>query len=154
MDAPCPLCDKLSRLAEVPDEDLVWQFPHSIAFLGSYQYHHGYCVLVSRKHVGELYQLPADERQAYLEEMCLLARVIQDAFQPIKMNYELLGNQVPHLHWHLFPRYKYDPEKLKPVWLAIDRAETFIQEKVRLHGSVSRPATTQRLRTGLRKATQ
>jgi diadenosine tetraphosphate (Ap4A) HIT family hydrolase len=39
------------------------------------------------------------------------------------MNYELLGNQVPHLHWHLFPRYADDPDRLKPVWLALDQAE-------------------------------
>jgi diadenosine tetraphosphate (Ap4A) HIT family hydrolase len=29
-------------------------------------------------------------------------------FKPDKMNYELLGNGCPHLHWHLYPRRKGD----------------------------------------------
>jgi diadenosine tetraphosphate (Ap4A) HIT family hydrolase len=32
------------------------------------------------------------------------------------MNYELLGNQVPHIHWHLIPRLADDPEPRWPVW--------------------------------------
>jgi diadenosine tetraphosphate (Ap4A) HIT family hydrolase len=32
------------------------------------------------------------------------------------LNYELLGNGAPHLHWHLFPRYDTDPSPGWPVW--------------------------------------
>jgi diadenosine tetraphosphate (Ap4A) HIT family hydrolase len=32
------------------------------------------------------------------------------------MNYELLGNQVPHIHWHLVPRLSTDPELHAPIW--------------------------------------
>ena len=56
--------------------------------------------------------------------MCLLAQAIDLCFQPRKMNYEALGNQVAHLHWHLFPRRHDDPETLKAVWLAIERGGT------------------------------
>ncbi len=42
----CALCEKLNRLSELPDEDVVWQFAHSVALLGPWQYHTGYCVLV------------------------------------------------------------------------------------------------------------
>ena len=38
------------------------------------------------------------------------------AFRPRKLNYELLGNSVPHLHWHLIPRYSDDPMRTVPVW--------------------------------------
>ena len=64
--------------------------------------------------------------------MCVLARAIERAFHPRKVNYELLGNQVPHLHWHLFPRYDHDPEVLKPVWFALERAERDEGERRRL----------------------
>ena len=48
--------------------------------------------------------------------MSTLARAIAAAFRPRKLNYELLGNTVPHLHWHLFPRYDDDPSPGRPTW--------------------------------------
>jgi diadenosine tetraphosphate (Ap4A) HIT family hydrolase len=45
-----------------------------------------------------------------------VARAIADAFGPRKMNYELLGNTVGHLHWHLLPRYDWDPNPTRPIW--------------------------------------
>src|SRR5215203_5008764 len=113
----CPLCDKLNQL---PAEQLVWQFPHSIALLGPWQFYSGYCVLIARTHATELHHLLVTERSAFLHEMIVLSHAIATAFQPRKMNCESLGNQVPHLHWHLFPRSESDPDTLKPVWLALD----------------------------------
>jgi diadenosine tetraphosphate (Ap4A) HIT family hydrolase len=146
------LCDKLNRLNELPADEVVWQFPHSVALLGPWQYYQGYCVLVARRHASELSQLDDDNRRAYLDEMCLLALVVEECFRPRKLNYELLGNQVPHLHWHLFPRYEHDPEVLKPVWLALDRADTDEQERARLsRGSLSRADAVRALRAGLQR---
>jgi diadenosine tetraphosphate (Ap4A) HIT family hydrolase len=143
----CPLCDKLHGLQELPDEELVWQFPHSVALLGPWQYHTGYCILVSRVHAVELHHLPPSVRRGYLEEMCLLAQAIDVCFQPRKMNYEALGNQVAHLHWHLFPRRHDDPDALKAVWLGFERAEEDRALKERLQtGPISRTAITARLR--------
>ena len=145
--ADCLFCRKLASLDELPPEESVWRFPHSVALLGSWQFYHGYCILVSRRHACELNQLGETERRNYLDEMCLLARAVEEAFRPHKLNYELLGNQVPHLHWHLFPRYREDPEALKPVWLALDRAERDEGERRRLAtGPLDRQATAQRLR--------
>src|SRR5438874_12901915 len=133
----CPLCQKLLALDRLPASEVVWQFAHSVALLGPWQFYHGYCVLVARTHATELSQLPPAARRAYLDEMCLLAAAIEAAFRPHKLNYELLGNQVPHLHWHLFPRYPDDPNRMRSVWLALDRAE---------HD----PETLRRLETGPR----
>ncbi len=118
----CPFCRKLTVLDQLPPGELVWSFPHSVALLGAHQFYRGYCVLISRLHARELSGLPDAVRRAYLEEMCLLARAIEGAFRPHKLNYELLGNQVPHLHWHLLPRSQDDPDVLNPVWLALERA--------------------------------
>jgi diadenosine tetraphosphate (Ap4A) HIT family hydrolase len=150
MTPPCPFCDKLNRLRELPADDLVWQYPHSVALLGPWQYYTGYCVLFSRRHAGELHQIPAGERQPFLEEMVLLAQAIETTFKPRKMNYELLGNQVPHVHWHLFPRQADDTDVMKPVWLALDRAERDEHEKARLQTArCSRAEIAGRLRTTL-----
>ena len=143
----CPFCRKLAALETLPAEEVVWQFPHSVALLGPWQYYHGYCILVARQHATELSGLADAERRAYLDEMCLLARAIEDCFRPHKMNYELLGNQVPHLHWHLFPRYAHDPDALRPVWLALDRAERDESERRRLQTApLDRAATAAALR--------
>lgn len=135
MTRACPLCENLSRPGELPADEVVWRFPHSVALLGPWQYYTGYCILVARRHATELHQLEPAERHAYLDEMVLLAQAIEAEFRPRKLNYELLGNQVPHLHWHLFPRRADDPEALKPVWLALDRAERDEAEKARLQAA-------------------
>jgi diadenosine tetraphosphate (Ap4A) HIT family hydrolase len=142
----CPFCDKLKRLHELP-ADIVAEFTHSVALLGPWQHYHGYCILIARRHATELSQLAPDERRAYFDEMCKLARAIEVCFTPRKLNYELLGNQVPHLHWHLFPRRADDPEALKPVWSALERAETDDNERRRLQtGPTSRAETAALLR--------
>jgi len=146
----CPFCSRITSLSGQPDPDVVWRFPHSVALLGTWQHYHGYCILVSRRHATELSVLPDAERRAYLDEMCLLARAIELCFRPYKLNYELLGNQVPHLHWHLFPRYFDDPERLKPVWLALDRAESDSSLRGRLEiGPGDRKTTAATLRRQL-----
>jgi diadenosine tetraphosphate (Ap4A) HIT family hydrolase len=149
--APCPFCDKLSALSELPGDEVVWQFAHSVALLGPWQFYHGYCVLVARTHATELSQLPPDERRAYLDEMCLLAAAIEAAFRPHKLNYELLGNQVPHLHWHLFPRSAHDPDVLNPVWLALDRQAHGLQLVGLETGPISRAETAAALRAQIRR---
>jgi diadenosine tetraphosphate (Ap4A) HIT family hydrolase len=146
----CPFCHKLNALDAAGEGEVVWRFPHSVALLGSWQYYHGYCVLVSRHHAVELSGLTDDVRRDYLDELCLLARGIETTFQPYKLNYELLGNQVPHLHWHVFARYANDPDRLRPVWLALDRAERDADLKRRLEtGPLDRSATAARLRQSL-----
>jgi diadenosine tetraphosphate (Ap4A) HIT family hydrolase len=148
--ADCLFCRKLAGLDALPPEEAVWRFPHSVALLGTWQYYQGYCLLIARRHATELSQLEAEERREYLIEMCFLARAIEDCFRPRKMNYELLGNQVPHLHWHLFPRYDHDPDALRPVWLALDRAERDAAERRRLEaGPRDRAATTEAIRQRL-----
>jgi diadenosine tetraphosphate (Ap4A) HIT family hydrolase len=145
----CPLCRRIADLDRDGGDALVWKFPHSIAMLGPWQFYTGYCVLVSREHATELSGLGTN-RTAFLEEMSLLAAAIEACFHPHKLNYELLGNLVPHLHWHLFPRSADDPEKLRPVWFAIDRAENDPTAKPRLEsGTLTREESVTRLRAWL-----
>lgn len=148
----CFFCDKLGRLDALPREELVWKFSHSVALLGPWQYYEGYCLLVAHRHATELFQLSDEERRGFLDEMCLLAQAIDEVARPRKINYELLGNQVPHLHWHLFPRLDGDPEHDKPVWLALARAESDPAEKARLEsGTKPRGEIASSLRIAVEK---
>ncbi len=90
--------------------------PTAVAVLGEDQYYRGYTLVIARRHATELYHLPDDQSTAYFQDMLRVARAIDRAFSPRKMNYELLGNTVAHLHWHLFPRFSDDPHPSRPTW--------------------------------------
>jgi diadenosine tetraphosphate (Ap4A) HIT family hydrolase len=51
-----------------------------------------------------------------MEEISIMAETLAEVFQPVKVNYALLGNQLPHIHWHLIPRLVGDPAIKDPVW--------------------------------------
>jgi diadenosine tetraphosphate (Ap4A) HIT family hydrolase len=64
----------------------------------------GYVCVVSKRHVVEPYELPPNEMDAFWREAMLVARTVAGLLQPSKMNYEIHGNTIPHLHMHLYPR--------------------------------------------------
>ncbi len=65
------------------------------------------------RHVAEPTELTEAEAVAYWRELRLVGAAIERTMRPVKMNYNLLGNSVPHLHTHIVPRYEDDP---KPGW--------------------------------------
>ena len=155
MTKDCVYCQRIVAADEMPPEAVVWQFAHSVAFLGPWQFYHGYCILACRYHATELSQLDEPVRRAFLDEMCLLARAIGACFHPAKLNYELLGNQVPHMHWHVVPRYADDKDAAQPIWFALQRAETNKQERDRLTTApMADAATADVLRQELRRLTR
>jgi diadenosine tetraphosphate (Ap4A) HIT family hydrolase len=88
----------------------------SRVFLHEDQFFPGYVLLVLRRHVTELYDLSVAERATLMEEVSRVAQALARVFRPVKMNYELLGNLVPHIHWHLVPRLATDPGLRGPIW--------------------------------------
>jgi diadenosine tetraphosphate (Ap4A) HIT family hydrolase len=44
-----------------------------------------------------------------------VAAALNELVQPSKMNYEIHGNSIPHLHLHLFPRFAGDPFQGRPI---------------------------------------
>lgn len=74
----------------------------------------GLTVAVFRgRHVVEPTELTEDEAGAYAREVLCVGRAIEAAFAPVKLNYDVLGNSMPHLHTHIVPRYAEDP---RPGW--------------------------------------
>ena len=86
------------------------------AYLHDDQYFAGWTVVVLKRHVTELYDLERDERAALMDAVSEVARAVAAAYSAVKMNYALLGNQLPHIHWHLIPRAADDPIPREPVW--------------------------------------
>ena len=86
------------------------------AYLHQDQFFAGWTVLVLKRHVTELYDLERDERGAMMDAVSDVARALATVYAAVKMNYALLGNQLPHIHWHLIPRMADDPILREPVW--------------------------------------
>ena len=77
---------------------------------------HGYCVVVWRgRHVSDPTELTTDEATTYFDEVLRVARAVERVFTPIKMNLEMLGNSLPHLHTHVVPRHLDDGEPGHPA---------------------------------------
>lgn len=70
-----------------------------------------------------LEMLSDDEYMAFCADLRHASRTLRDVLQPDHMNYELLGNTNPHLHWHIIPRYKHDPRWGQPIWEGYPRNE-------------------------------
>ena len=86
------------------------------AYLHEDQFFPGWTLLILKRHATELYQLERDERAALIDAVSEMARALADVYDAVKMNYELLGNLLPHIHWHLVPRRADDPIPRQPVW--------------------------------------
>lgn len=111
-DPACKACD-----GTWPRKDrLIADLGLSTAYLHDDQFFPGWTVLVLKRHATELFQLSREERAGVIEEVSAIAKVLADEFQAAKINYELLGNQLPHIHWHIIPRCSNDPAPLEPVW--------------------------------------
>ncbi len=112
----CPVC-QLIKTGQQEDEHgiAVADLQFSRLFLSKNQYVRGYCVLICRRHVIEPFELMADERAMFFDDLARAGKSLQEAFGADKMNYNLLGNVIPHLHAHILPRYFTDAAPRRPI---------------------------------------
>ncbi|MCD2257478.1 hypothetical protein FHQ08_12360 [Lactobacillus sp. CC-MHH1034] len=94
------------------------ELPGGFAVFGDVQFLPGYSVLLPKKEVGALNDLAMTERTAFLQSMTILGDAIQAICQPVRLNYDILGNTDHFLHAHVFPRYQSEPAEYlrNPVW--------------------------------------
>jgi diadenosine tetraphosphate (Ap4A) HIT family hydrolase len=110
MDAPRP--------RSTDDWDFVAELTASSLYLATNQTYRGHCQLIfDRRHVARVDQLSPEEWQAMAADLFRAQAAIVEAVRPDHMNIETLGNIVPHLHWHIVPRYRTDPRWGAPIWL-------------------------------------
>ncbi len=113
----CGICSIIASCRKGTLADWIAELPRSWLTLGDAQFYRGYCVLLAKRHVTELHAMPRAEAHELLDEILAVGRTLDQVLKPLKLNYECLGNQEPHVHWHIFPRYADDPMKLAPVWV-------------------------------------
>ncbi len=78
----------------------------STLFLFKEQSHPGRCVVAYKDHVKELFELSEPDRNAFMKDVCQVAAAMQKAFSPAKINYGVYSDKLPHLHFHLVPKYE------------------------------------------------
>jgi diadenosine tetraphosphate (Ap4A) HIT family hydrolase len=109
----CPMCAQ-GRPDETPYGARIFAGEVSDAYLQRADVQRGYTIAVWRgRHVAEPTELSTDEAARYWLEVVEVGRRLERYFEPVKMNYDVLGNSLPHLHTHVLPRYADDP---KPGW--------------------------------------
>ncbi len=108
----CPMC---TRWHDDPDLRIA-ELEHTYVVLNRDQFFPGYVLAFTKEHVTELFQLERAVRMAVMEEVTAVAAALYKLLQPDKINYELLGNMVPHMHWHIVPRFASDPLWPRPIW--------------------------------------
>jgi diadenosine tetraphosphate (Ap4A) HIT family hydrolase len=115
-DRACGICSIIERIRGGAFPDWIAELPRSWLTLGDAQFYRGYCVLLAKRHITELHAMPRGEAHELLDEILAVGRTLAEVLEPLKLNYECLGNQEPHVHWHIFPRYPDDSMRLAPVW--------------------------------------
>jgi len=76
----------------------------------------GFCRVIWHQHIAEMSALNNAQRHLLMRIVVDVEEVIASAMKPVKINLASLGNQVPHLHWHIIPRYEDDPYFPDSVW--------------------------------------
>lgn len=130
----CPICRERMPRDVVADRPTCWVSAPRMAPLA------GYVAVISKRHVVEPFHLSREQGAAFWADVMGVAKSLADLFRPIKMNYEIHGNTVPHLHVHLYPRQPDDPFVGGPI----DGRRAFVRRT---------PAEIERIRQALERTT-
>jgi len=111
----CPLC---APRAERNDEwDFVAKLGIASLYLARNQTYRGQCLLIfDPRHAARPDELSAAEWATFSADLRASANAVMRATRPDHVNVASLGNVVPHLHWHVIPRYVGDARWGAPIW--------------------------------------
>jgi diadenosine tetraphosphate (Ap4A) HIT family hydrolase len=105
----CPLCD-------APGGLLLWQDDLCRIILAEEPDYPGFLRVVLSAHLKEMTDLSPAAQQALMRVVFAAEAALREVMAPDKVNLAALGNVVPHLHWHVIPRFTDDPHFPNPVW--------------------------------------
>lgn len=91
----------------------------------------GYSILsFDPRNATALESLSDEEYTGFFADLRTASTALRKTLNPDHMNYELLGNTNPHLHWHIVPRYRSDPRWGRPIWEDYPRNEFTINRSM------------------------
>ncbi|MEW6331935.1 MAG: HIT family protein, partial [Pseudomonadota bacterium] len=133
-----PLCHPVN-------ETVLWRDERCRVILVDDADYPGFCRVIWGGHVKEMTDLTETERTHLVAVVFVVEKILREMLQPAKINLASLGNQVPHLHWHVIPRFIDDAHFPDPVWAArkrgaraapMERSKLIEQLKQRLVGNL------------------
>ncbi|OWT74893.1 MULTISPECIES: HIT family protein [unclassified Achromobacter] len=107
----CPLCQQ-------PGGALLWRGDHLRVVEVDDADYPGYTRVIWNSHIPEMTSLSRHGRELVMQTVWTVEEVQREIFHPDKINLASLGNMVPHLHWHVIPRWRGDRHFPDAVWAA------------------------------------
>jgi diadenosine tetraphosphate (Ap4A) HIT family hydrolase len=80
-----------------------------------------YLRIISQQHVKEMTDFTQAQQAQLFELMMVCERLMRETLQPDKINLASLGNQTPHIHWHVIARWKDDAFFPDSIWSNVYR---------------------------------
>ena len=102
----CVFCD-LARDGDGA-ANRITAFEHSVAVVHFQQSFRGRCILILKPHYEDILDVPDALYAALNDDLRRLGAAVRDAFGADRINYANFGNAMPHIHWHVIPRYRDD----------------------------------------------
>lgn len=123
---PAPAIERLDQylmqpvtgceLCEAPGGETLWEDDFCRIVSVADADYPGFCRVILRQHVSEMTDLPAAEQARLMHVVLATESAIRATYCPDKINLASFGNVVPHLHWHVIPRWRDDRHFPQPVW--------------------------------------
>ncbi|WP_220399675.1 HIT family protein [Filimonas effusa] len=83
----------------------------SILYLFKEQTYPGRCVVAYKNaHKEEIFELSDAERELFTKDVARVAKAVKTAFNAGKINYGAYGDKMPHIHFHIVPKYEDKPK--------------------------------------------
>lgn len=111
---PCELCTQ-------PGGEVIYRDDNYRIVLIDDERYPGFCRVIWNRHAREMTDLSSAQRAILIAAVFQVEEAVREAMQPDKVNVASLGNVVPHLHWHVIPRYENDAHFPNPIWGEIKR---------------------------------
>lgn len=117
MDTDNPICE----LCAQPGGELLWQDADCRIVRVADPDYPGFCRVIWTAHVRELSDLDPASQLRLMRVVIAVERTVRRLFAPDKINLASFGNMVPHLHWHVIPRWRDDRHFPEPIWGRVQR---------------------------------
>lgn len=105
----CAICN-------ATEGEILWSNTILRVVLLNHRDYKGYCRVELINHTKEMTDLDESLQLNIMRSVFKVEEILRKIFNPEKINLASLGNKMPHIHWHIIPRFKEDPHFPNSHW--------------------------------------